>query len=129
MANDADCLICRSDEVAERGTARHFQMAAEPHALPAFVIRYRGKIYGYLNVCRHLPVPLDEGDGAIFDLSGHYLLCGRHGARYLPDSGLCVGGPCQGQRLTAVITKESDGMIYYVKTITAPDWPEPGVNE
>ena len=129
MAEDPDCLICPSGDVVERGLARRFEIPAEPRSLPAFVIRYQGKIYGYINACRHVPVRLDEAEGDVFDLSGHYLICSMHGARYLPDNGLCVGGPCKGQRLIPISTKELNGMIYYVKPITAPDRPEPGVPE
>ncbi|BEV70654.1 MULTISPECIES: Rieske 2Fe-2S domain-containing protein [unclassified Paludibacterium] len=129
MADDQDCLICPSEDLPERGRGQRFLFPASPQPLPAFVIRYRGKVYGYLNACRHIPVQMDWQDGEFFDLSGHYLICSMHGARYLPDSGLCVGGPCQGQSLIPVITKESNGMIYYVKPITAPDRPEPGVTE
>ncbi|MBV8049206.1 MAG: Rieske 2Fe-2S domain-containing protein [Paludibacterium sp.] len=129
MVEDTDHLICPSAELVERGPARRFDIPAEPCAWPAFVVRYQGKVYGYLNACRHVPVQLDWREGEIFDLSGHYLICSMHGARYLPDSGVCVAGPCKGQRLIPVITKELNGMIYYVKPIAAPERPAPGVTE
>ncbi|TDR82061.1 Rieske (2Fe-2S) protein [Paludibacterium purpuratum] len=129
MAEDPNCLICASDAVLERGTAFRFEIPAEPRNLPAFVIRYQGKVYGYINACRHMPVQLDWREGEVFDLSGHFLICSLHGARYLPDSGLCIGGPCRGQRLLPLTTKEANGMIYYVKPITAPVRPNPESTE
>ncbi len=63
------------------------------------VLDEAGHPRAYLNECRHLPVPLDGGSGELFDVSGRYLLCGTHGALYEPRTGLCVEGPCVGQRL------------------------------
>lgn len=61
----------------------------------------------YWNVCRHVPVPLDGGLGS---LPGHRLECLTHGARYAPETGLCVSGPCQGKSLEAVsIERDGDG--------------------
>ena len=34
------------------------------------------------------------------------LVCVRHGARYRPDTGECLGGPCRGARLTALALEE-----------------------
>ena len=34
------------------------------------------------------------------DAAGERIVCHAHGAEFLPDSGLCVQGPCVGQKLT-----------------------------
>jgi len=115
-------LIGPSSTLIERGPALRFQfIQADGAKVSALAIRYQGRIYAYVNACRHIPIELDLQDGEIFDLSGHYLICSMHGARYLPDSGLCVAGPCQGRSLKPIITKEINGMIYYVKPINPAD--------
>ena len=58
---------------------------------PAFAIRYRDRVYAYLNACAHVPVELDLVEGDLFDLSGQYLVCAMHGAYYHPESGVCLG--------------------------------------
>ena len=58
----------------------------------------------------------DMDNGELYDLNGHYLICSMHGARYRPDNGLCIAGPCQGASLHPVPVHERDGMIYYTVT-------------
>jgi nitrite reductase/ring-hydroxylating ferredoxin subunit len=52
----------------------------------------------YLNQCCHLPIPLDAGSRQF--VVGGELMCVTHGARYRLEDGLCVAGPCRGDRLT-----------------------------
>ena len=57
-------------------------------------------------------VELDWNGGGFFDISGLYLVCGTHGAAYVPETGYCVGGPCKGLRLTKLAIDEHEGNIY-----------------
>jgi nitrite reductase/ring-hydroxylating ferredoxin subunit len=75
-----------------------------PHRLPdstvarsALVGRVGGELRAYANVCRHLAISLDLGDGAVMD--GDDLRCHHHGAIFEPTEGRCVVGPCLGMRL------------------------------
>jgi nitrite reductase/ring-hydroxylating ferredoxin subunit len=62
-----------------------------------------GEVRAYKNECRHLPMPLDDRDpGELWDPAGRYLVCNSHGARYQPEDGLCVAGPCEGSHLKAL---------------------------
>ncbi|OWY39561.1 (2Fe-2S)-binding protein [Xenophilus sp. AP218F] len=113
MAAAQAVLICSSSSLRNGGDAARFTVAAASgEALPAFAIRYQGQVFAYLNRCRHLPIELDLQDGKVFDLSGHYLICSMHGARYLPGNGRCVGGPCRGQALIALDVAEHDGSVW-----------------
>lgn len=72
----------------------------------------------YLNRCRHLPIPLDWGDGDVMDDSGKLFLCRTHGALYRPKDGLCVSGPCRGLSLLPIeIAVEPDG-VYLSESAT-----------
>ena len=42
---------------------------------------------------------------------GTLIACDWHGALFAIESGLCVGGPCRGQRLTAWPVTVRDGEI------------------
>jgi nitrite reductase/ring-hydroxylating ferredoxin subunit len=57
-------------------------------------------------------VELDAQPGEFFDFAALYLVCGTHGAAYIPETGYCVGGPCKGQRLSKLAVDECDGSVY-----------------
>ena len=105
-------LICDSAQLADGGKGVRFNVGDQGETLPAFVIRFKGKVHAYLNQCAHVSVELDWLEGEFFDESGLYLICSTHGALYLPESGVCVGGPCNGKRLSLLAAEERDGKIY-----------------
>jgi len=78
----------------------------------AFAVRWRGRVYAYVNSCRHENLPLDFGDAHFFDEDYDALVCCHHGARYRPDTGECLAGPCVGGRLTALVVEERDGALW-----------------
>ena len=78
----------------------------------AFVVRWTGKLYAYLNTCRHQAQQLDLGDARFFDADGARLECRHHGARYRPESGACFDGPCEGRGLTPLALELRDGALW-----------------
>ncbi len=109
----AEVLVCASEAVQEGGRGVRFPVTAFGAAATGFVVRYGGTVYAYLNRCAHVPIELDWAEGEFFESSGLYLMCATHGAVYLPDSGLCAGGPCKGGRLRPIGVRETDGRIYW----------------
>ncbi|WP_334187465.1 Rieske (2Fe-2S) protein [Noviherbaspirillum sp.] len=105
--------ICSSDAVVEGGKGIRFPVTAGGDNGNGFVIRYDGKVYGYLNRCAHVPIELDWNEGDFFESSGLYLMCSTHGAIYTPESGQCVGGPCRGGRLRPIMVVERDGHVFW----------------
>ena len=72
-----------------------------------------GSVRAYKNLCRHLPMKLDERDpGTLWDPSGRHLVCAAHGARYRPADGLCVSGPCEGSHLRELPVTVEDGLVW-----------------
>lgn len=104
-------LICASGDVVEAGKGFRFTVERYGREVPAFVIRFRGAVYGYFNECGHVPAELDWMPGEFFDDSKLYLICSIHGALYAPDSGRCLGGRCQGKGLKPLKVREIDGKI------------------
>ncbi len=102
------------------GSAKTFRVVRQGRYASAFVIRYQGELYVYENKCRHIPISLDYGDAQFFDGQGRYLICQTHGAQYEPDSGLCIGGPCQGASLFP-IPFEVDGDDLLVESEAVPE--------
>lgn len=104
--------ICASGELVEGGTGHRFSVRRRGEVLPAFAIRFQGKVHAYINRCTHQGVELDWGDGRFFDRQGTHLICTTHGARYHPATGACTGGRCAGIGLTVLAVEEGGGSVY-----------------
>jgi nitrite reductase/ring-hydroxylating ferredoxin subunit len=107
----AAVFLCRSDELAERGRARVFDVLQYGQPVRAFALRYDGRVVAYLNRCVHVPAEMDWKPGEFLDSSQRFILCSTHGAAYEPLGGRCVAGPCGRGRLTAVEVDERDGRV------------------
>jgi len=106
-------ILPDAGRLGEREGAR-FTVRIDGVLRDAFVVRFRGRPYAYLNACRHLSLPLDFGDACFLDGAGDALVCVHHGARYRPESGECMAGPCSGGRLTALALEERGRELWCV---------------
>ena len=92
------------------GQAVRFTLTLDGVSRDGFVLRWRGTLRAYVNTCRHLSLPLDAGSSRFLDADGEALVCVHHGARYRPDTGECIAGPCRGARLTRLaLERRADG--------------------
>ena len=70
-------------------------------------------VIAFKNECRHLPMRLDDREPRdIWDRTRRYIVCSSHGARYRPDDGRCVAGPCEGSHLKRVPIQVRNGEVY-----------------
>lgn len=108
-------LICASSALIDGGSGVRFEVKERMHSspAPAFVIRWHGMVYGYINRCGHVPIELDWQQGEFFDFSRHYLICSTHGALYDPATGACLGGRCEGRGLKPWPVFERQGNVYF----------------
>ena len=106
-------LICASGALVDSGKAVRFEVEYFGEKAPAFVLRFKGRVHGYLNRCGHMPMELDWREGEVFAADGRDLICSTHGAVYAPDSGKCLGGPCSGTPLVALRVEERNGEVYF----------------
>jgi len=90
-----------------------FHAAYFGETVPAFVVRHRGEVRGYLNRCSHVAMELDWQEGLFFDAGGDDLICSTHGALYSARDGSCLGGPCNRKPLVALRMEERDGGVYF----------------
>ena len=93
-------VLCRLDELVE-GQARGFDPLGTGKD-SVFALRHGGEVRVYRNRCPHLEVRLEYRKDRFLSADGSQILCYAHGARFLPDTGLCVYGPCLGQSLSAL---------------------------
>lgn len=103
-------VICASGDLVDSGDGVRFEVRVDGRPEPAFAVRYDGKVRAYRNRCAHLPMELDWKPGKFFDAEGLVLICSTHGAIYSPETGACLGGPCEG-RLLAIPVEEREGKI------------------
>lgn len=111
---EAQRLICPSGALADGGRGVRFEAEYFGDAVPAFVIRYAGRVHGYLNRCAHVAMELDWQEGVFFDAEGRDLLCSTHGATYDAATGRCLGGPCNGTPLVKLRLEERNGLVFFM---------------
>ena len=105
-------LLCNSADLLEAGQAVPFDVVYAGQTCRAFAVRFNGAARAYLNRCTHVAMELDWQPNRVFDPTGQWLLCASHGAAYLPDTGQCAGGPCQGG-LVKIQLVDKDGAVYW----------------
>jgi len=106
-------LLCRSEDLSERGRAFVFDVLHYREPMRAFALRFDGRIVAYLNRCAHVPTEMDWQPGEFLDGEREFILCSIHGAAYEPRTGRCAGGPCGRGRLTEIQVEERDGQVYW----------------
>ncbi len=112
---------CRLDELPDPG-AREFVAGEGDWPFRGIVVRREGVVYAYANVCPHKGYPLNLAeDDFLIKLAGQGLVlrCVSHGALFVPETGLCVAGPCSGRGLRRLECRVVDGEVL----VRAPDSP------
>lgn len=82
------------------GQSAKFSLRCRGKTVQGFVVNHDGRFYAYVNRCAHVGTPLDLWPNEFFTDDGRHLICATHGAVYLPETGLCIAGPCPGASLT-----------------------------
>ncbi|MCA1458201.1 Rieske 2Fe-2S domain-containing protein [Bradyrhizobium sp. BRP22] len=124
--------VCPAEAI-ERDSARGFSLSridesGESRPFPIVVVRTVGNDYhGYVNRCPHDGVWLNIRAGEFFSPDRAFLRCGRHGAIFEIDSGLCIGGPCNGRALEPVALAVIGGEVCLcgVKLVEDTGFPGP----
>lgn len=93
------------------GTARNFVLQMRAGRFHGFVVRRGEAVVGYVDRCPHAGVPLAQQLDDYLTPAGDMIACSWHGALFTIDEGLCVGGPCVGQRLGAWPVTVTDGIV------------------
>ena len=104
--------IC-SVAALENQSSLRFALQTAKGVRAAFLIRYQGQFYAYLNRCLHMPMALDYDTNDFFAGDGCHLLCQTHGALYNPQTGYCVGGPPIGLSLTPIKIAVRAAAVYF----------------
>lgn len=106
--------IVSASELKERKIFK-FKFVRDGKKRDGFLTRFDSEILAYENQCQHIAVNLDYEGGRIFSADGQHFICHSHGALYDPTSGLCVRGPCEGERLKKLAIEIRGEWIYLGK--------------
>lgn len=85
-------------QVAERGSALY----TTPEGEACLIISTPTGDRVFVNSCPHRRLPLDRRGRLQFFGAQRLLVCPNHGAKFEPETGRCVAGPCFGKHLQRV---------------------------
>lgn len=69
-----------------------------------FVARFGKEYHAYVNECPHQHVRLDWEKNNFFEPNYlKVLMCGKHGSQFDPETGVCISGPCEGEKLEKIV--------------------------
>lgn len=106
------CLPYRIAEIPDPGS-RGFLLEFNEHQLEGFVVRSGQQIYVYRNRCPHTGVSLDWAESGFLSYDQQLIQCAMHGALFSIEEGVCLWGPCVGDRLEKLdFETDKDGRIY-----------------
>jgi len=98
MANNThlpkDVTLCNLEDLDDR---QSIELTVEERQL--FAVRRDDVIFAYWNICPHRGSPLNWAPNQFLDFDNERIQCSLHGALFEIDSGLCIAGPCSGDRL------------------------------
>ena len=103
-------VLCALDDLEDPGAAG-FVVERNGERLSVLVVRRRRKVFGWINSCPHLWVPLDLEPGQFLSLEREFILCATHGALFDFATGACVLGPCREKSLKPFPVFVRDGMV------------------
>jgi nitrite reductase/ring-hydroxylating ferredoxin subunit len=91
--------LCALAEIADPG-AKGFRFRQGEALFAGVIVRRGALLAGYVDVCPHASWPLAAFDDRFLTRNGDHILCSGHGALFELADGVCVAGPCLGERLT-----------------------------
>jgi nitrite reductase/ring-hydroxylating ferredoxin subunit len=98
------------DAIADGG-ARNYVLEMRAGRFHGFIVRRGGAVFGYVDRCPHMGLPLAQQLDDYVSADGSLIECDWHGALFDIASGQCVGGPCAGARLTPWPVTVEDGTL------------------
>ena len=110
VPNEAVAVVLKKRLATDPATA-DFSIKVQGKIIKGFVVKKGGQFFAYQNQCQHLPVTLDLNDNRFFNHEKTLLQCQMHGALYEMDTGLCIGGPCEGKKLTPLPFEEDESQL------------------
>jgi nitrite reductase/ring-hydroxylating ferredoxin subunit len=122
LATPPGLELCRLADISSDGS-RNFVLQMRGGHFHGFVIRRDGVVHGYVDRCPHAGVPLARTLDEYLRPDRSLIACSWHGALFTIEDGICLGGPCVGQKLIKWPVVVEDG---WIKTGCVPAQPGSG---
>ncbi len=103
--------LCELSQVPVDGSAE-FIADLDGNRFLAMVIRKGEGVYVYENSCPHIGGRLDFPPGEFLSNDGEHIECATHGALFNIEDGVCIFGPCEGDRLTQIKAEVREDAVY-----------------
>jgi nitrite reductase/ring-hydroxylating ferredoxin subunit len=107
---DVTRVLCSLAELEPTGS-HGFSVGEGDWPLRGFIVKTARGVAAYVNYCPHAGHPLNIRPNRFLTPDGNLILCCSHGALFARDNGLCIAGPCQGQKLTPVPVEVFGGYV------------------
>lgn len=109
---DMERVLCTLEQLERDGGTRGFTVGEGDWPLRGLVVKVRaGVIRAFQNWCPHAGHQLNVVPHGFQSRDGSLLLCHSHGALFEKEDGLCIAGPCRGQRLKPVPIEIDAGLV------------------
>ncbi len=103
--------LCSLADLGATG-AKEIVLTKDGARYPVFVIKDDAGVRAFENICPHVRLPLNAAEDVFFDVTRTILVCVNHGAHFDPVTGVCLRGPCKGERLRAFpVTLDGDAVV------------------
>lgn len=106
-----DTRLCALDDIADGGSAG-FTFGGDFGRHAVFAVRKGQAVHVYVNSCPHIGAPLNFSPDGFLSIDKTHILCSTHGAQFTIPDGVCVLGPCKGERLKALGVDVRDGSVF-----------------
>lgn len=94
-------ILGNLQDIAESG-AGEFRVMIDGRHMDIFVVHNGHKAYGYINRCPHQGLTLNWMPDQFLTHDYSLIQCGNHDALFRIEDGVCISGPCVGERLSPV---------------------------
>ena len=101
--------LCALEDIPDGGS-RGFP-SAHGGFTGLFAVRRGQAVFVYVNCCPHIGTPLHFRSDRFLTADGERIICATHGAEFAIEDGICLRGPCLGDRLEPVMMEIRDGVI------------------
>jgi nitrite reductase/ring-hydroxylating ferredoxin subunit len=90
---------------------REYRFGRGASAFCMFVVRHGALLRGYLNLCPHFSLKLNQRGEEFLNDDASLIRCTMHFAEFRIDDGFCVAGACEGSFLDPVPVHVIDGHL------------------
>lgn len=102
-------ILCTTDRLTNGES-----LGIREAGMDILLVRWKENWYAYENRCPHNNRRLEWLEHQFFSPGKDFLQCSNHGALFLPNTGRCIAGPCNGESLRSLPLQVDDKQVYLI---------------